>query len=316
MIISAVQLLPTDLALPVRAGLRKHTLETVTLRWFDSRLAVRFDQADAAAIFRKRYRAFAATGSPDLAVYAVSASRGGPAFWAEPGPGWRHPEPIDDAAVIAFLTDAVVQQAFFDVNPRVMSLHAASLQAGDAAIALSATSTGGKSTTAIACVRRGLGLYGDERCTIVDGKVQPFPRALNIRRGGLELLTAQPVAGDGGITARLALHAGDDWEAVGFDELLGHDALPPPQPLRALMFIAGFTPSPRVEPLPRAATISRLLAAGFCGPPVGLDRVAAATRISAEAQGYAAYLGSPDESAAAIIAAVRDLSAQPATAAS
>lgn len=316
MIISAAQLLQTELAPPLRAALRKHTLETVTLRWFGSRIAVRFDQADAAAIFRARYGAFLTTGAPDLAVYAVSASRGGPAFWAEPGPGWRHAEPIDAAAVIAFLADAVVQHAFFDVNRRVISFHAASLQAGDAAIAISATSTGGKSTTALACVRRGLGLYGDERCTIVDGKVHAFPRALNLRRGGIDLLTALRVSDDGGITARLALHAGADWEGVGFEALLGHDAIPAPRPLRLLLFIEGFASSPRLEALDRAETISCLMAAGFCGPQAGLDRVAAATRLSAEVRSYATYLGDPDESAVAIIAAARDASAQPAVAAS
>jgi hypothetical protein len=298
MMVTAAQLVDIELTASARRELLKRASEIVTIEWFGKRIAVHFDEAAAAASFHKRYTAFLSSESPDLVVCAVRAGNeaGEPIFWAEPGGACRYPAALH-GDVIAFLADAVTHRAFFDVNPAIMSFHAAAVRIGDAAAAISATSTGGKSTTALACARRGMVLYSDERCVLVDGFVHAFPRAINVRKGGMELLLAQDVPGDGGIGKRLQPHGGAHWESASFEEIFGDRSLPAPAALEAIFFIEGRADAPHVAPLPLDGAIVRLLTAGFCGPKCGMDRVAAATAILQRTRVYGLTLGSPDETA-------------------
>jgi hypothetical protein len=209
---------------------------------------------------------------------------------------------------MAFLADAVTNRAFFDVTPELLSFHAAALRVGEAAAAISALSTGGKSTTAIACARRGMGLYSDERCVLRDGRVQAFPRAVNIRQGGLELLSSEDVHDDEGIGLRLRAHLNDDWISASFAELIGDRPRSAPAKLEAIFFIVARKTIPSVKLMPLGEAIVRLLSAGLCGPKPGLDRVAAAAALCRQSRAYELTIGTPDDTALLIGATMQPAS--------
>jgi hypothetical protein len=296
--VTAAQLVDIELGAATRHELLQRASEVVGFEWFGKRIAVHFDESAAAISFRSRYSAFLSSGPPDLVVCAVRSGNeaGEPVFWTEPGGACRYPAALN-GDVIAFLADAVTHRAFFDVNPAIMSFHAAAVRVGDAAAAISAESTGGKSTTALACARRGMPLYTDERCVLINGSVHAFPRAVNVRKGGMDLLLAQNVQFDGGIGKRLQPHGGAHWESASFEEIFGKRALPEPAKLEVIFFIEGRAGVPHVAPVPRGDAIVRLLTAGFCGPQCGMDRVAAATALFQQTRVYALTLGSPDDTA-------------------
>ena len=303
-VVTANELVELELSAPERWRLLERADHRVTMQWYGRRICACFDSAEQAEIFRKRYSAFVTTGKPELYSCAVQAGNDAqePVFWTEPGSAYRYPAPLRGAEVMAFLADAVTHRAFFDVNPDVISFHAAAIRVGNVAAALSAVSTGGKSTTAIACARRGMDLYTDERCVLRDGLVQPFPRAVNIRRGGLELLCSEEVPGDLGIGRRLREHAGAEWISAPFGEVFGDRAVPAPAKLDAIFFIQGRSGIAQATQLSIDDSIVRLLSAGLCGPQPGLDRVAAATALFRRARVYSLSLGSPDDTAMLVAA--------------
>lgn len=306
-LVTASDLVDADLTAEQRVALGARAQEVVTLDWFGKRVAVYFEEAVEADSFRRRYAHFVTQGAPDVRVYALRAADddGHPVFWIESGPAFRYPAKLGKHGIIAFLADAITHQAFFSENPSLQSFHAAAVQVGDAAAAISAISTGGKSTTALACARRGMPLYTDERCVLRGGRVQAFPRAINVRAGGLELLASEEVPGDGGLGKRLRARVGGDWESVAFRELFGHSALPPPRNLEAIFFIQGRAEIARAVPLELGDALLRLLRSAFCGPAPGLDRVAAATKLFQTTRAYGLTLGTPDDSALLIAATTR-----------
>lgn len=305
--VMAKDLVEFELSGDARLALAQRARHVVMLHWFGRCLAVGFEQAGAAQIFRHRYRAFDAQGTPQLRVYAATSqdANGEPVFFSDSGAAYRYPARLRGDEVIAFLADASLQRAFFDINREIVSFHAAAVRIGDVAAAISAISTGGKSTTAIACARRGMPLYTDERCVLKDGIVQPFPRAVNIRCGGLELLASDDVPDDGCIGDRLRSHGSEEWTSASFAEVLGTSELPRPAPLEAVFFIIGRGFAPRVEALERRDAIVQLLHGGLCGPPPGLDRVAAAAALARMTRVYTLILGTPDDTALLIAATTR-----------
>ena len=306
-VVTANELVEIPLAEAQRRALRRQAGHRVVFDWCATRVAACFDDAAAASMFGKRYAAFASSGEPALTTCALrSAGQSAePVFFADPGPAYRYPARLRGAEVIAFLADAVTQHAFFDVNPRCTSFHAAAIRVGHAAAAISAISTGGKTTTAIACARRGMPIYGDERCVIIDGLVQAFPRAINIRRGGLELLASEDVPGDRGIGGRLRAHRSGEWTSAAFEDVFSDDAVPGPAPLAAIFFIEGHSTIARAERLGREQSVVRLLRASLSGPAPGLDRVAAAVALCHTTRCYALTLGTPDDTALLVAATTR-----------
>ena len=202
MIVTAAELIEVELGAADRARLARQANQIVTVEWFGRRIAARFEQDHAAAIFRARYADFLASGPVELESCAAFSENGEPLFWTEPGAAYRYPARIAAAHVVAFLADAATQRAFFDVNAELLSFHAAAVAVGDRAAAISAISTGGKSTTAIACARRGMALFSDERCVLKDGRVNAFPRAMNLRQHG------DPTAGRRGSSRAEAVEVG------------------------------------------------------------------------------------------------------------
>ena len=295
--VTAENLVEIQLSAEQRCKLFERSRERVTVEWFGKKITACFDDPFEAESLRARYRDFLTAGAPDLWTCAARGDCGGPIFFAEPGGAFRYPEALRKPGHVAFVADTVTQRAFFNVNPLVISFHAAAVEVGDAAAAISAMSTGGKTTTAIACARRGMGLYTDERCVIIDGEVYPFPRAINVRWDAIALLTAQAVPGDGDIGLRLRAHAGAEWKMVTFAELLGNRPPPRPRRLEAIFFIEGRGEVPIVAPLPLDAAVARLVSAAFWGPAVGLDRVAGANAIFKHTRAYSLKLGLPDDTA-------------------
>jgi len=305
-IVTAAELVEAELTRSQRDTLARRATATVAVDWFSSRIEVRFEQPRAAELFRARYASFLTLGhEPAMVCHAVVGDDGLPTFWAEPGTSYRYPIPLRSPEIIAFLLDAIVQRAYFDVNDALMSFHAAAVAVDGSAAAISAISTGGKSTTALACARRGFGLYSDERCVLINGEVHAFPRAINLRKDGIELLASEEIADDGGIGARVGAHAGRDWEAVSFRELFGNIPLPEPRELTAIFFIVGRAPVPHVQELSIGDSITRLIAAGLSGPQAGLPRVAAALALFRSSRAFALTLGTPDETAQVIAATCR-----------
>ncbi len=304
--VTAQQLVDFDLSDAERKMLFERAQKLVTIQWFGTRVGACFDDPFEAEAFRARYRSFETSGVPDMWSCAVRGDNGEPIFWTEPGGACRWPGVLRKPGLIAFLADAVTRRAFFDINASIISFHSAAVQIGNAAVAISANSTGGKSTTAVACARRGMGLYSDEHCVVIDGFVHAFPRALNIRKGGLERLAAEDVPHDEGIGRRLRRHRGFDWNFVTFPNLLGGRPLPQPRRLEAIFFIDGCARAARATPLGLDDAITRLLTAALRGPRAGIDRVAAAAAIVQRARAYGLTLARPDETARLIQATVHD----------
>jgi len=273
----------------------------VALEWFGSRIDVRFDDPAAAAMFRRRYRAFEADlGPAALCAFAGRDALGAYVFWIDSGPAYRWPHGPLTAEAVAFLADIVVRRAYFSGLAPFASFHAASVRIGSAAAAIVASSEGGKTTTAIACARRGMPLYSDERCIVIDGLVRPFPRALGIRAHALELLCRDDVPGDACIGARLRERGSGAWPCASFDELFGARALPEPARLSALFFIEGRASQAAARPLALDAALPRLLSAPLRSPQSGIDTVACGLSLLRRAEAHALTLGSPDETAGVI----------------
>lgn len=301
-VITAANLVDIELDAEQRAALLERARDVVVLEWFGRRIAIHFNQPFEADACRWRYRSFLSAGQPELVICAVASDDAEPIFFAQPGSAFRYPLVLRRPGLIAFLADAVTNLAFFGVDPTLTSFHAAAVRIGDSAAAISAVSTGGKSTTALACARRGMRLYSDERCVLIEGMVHPFPRAMNVRAGGIELLAGEAVPNDGGIGAVLQTHAGKDWESVQFSELFGEGALPQPATLAAIFFITGKSLTPRAEALDLEPALHHLLGAALCGPHPGMDRLAVATKLLRQARPYALTLGTPDDTALLVAA--------------
>jgi hypothetical protein len=104
----------------------------------------------------------------------------------------------------------------------------------------------GKSTTALALAARGHAFLGDNTACYLPatGEILPFRRAVGVRPGPRAQAVTQALARAGRDPER------DGWLRLDADALVG-SAEPPPTPLSAVVFLAGFAPEPRlvrVEP--------------------------------------------------------------------
>jgi hypothetical protein len=302
-VVSAANLVEIKLDDTQRSSLLDRARHSAVVEWFGRKVEIRSNQRFEVEALRRRYLQFLTAGSPDLIVCAVATDNEEATIFAHPGNAFRYPDLLQRPRLLAFLTDAVMQHEFFSKSPSLVSFHAAALRIGNAALAISATSTGGKSTTAFACVRRGMELYTDERCVVIEGQVHPFPRAVNLRAGGIELLTAEHVPDDGGIADALRPYAGKNLEAAQFCEILGDRSLPQPAKLESIFFITGRSHAPSVRLLDLGPALQQLFDAALCGPAPGMDRLATATALLRDARAYELTLGAPDDTALVIAAA-------------
>jgi hypothetical protein len=298
MLIGANGLVASKIGLSERNELERGARHAVQFAVLDSAAAVHFDEPDSAALFASRYRDLPAAAGPGIRTYVVRDGSGHAHFWTDGGAGYTWPHGPLGPAATAFLADAVAMHALFSAIPSAVTFHAAALHHAGTAFAITGRSTAGKSTTAVACVAAGSELYSDERCIVTPLGTLPFPRAINLRRGGIDLLVADLPAG--ALRSRLERHRGANWENVHFAELFDARPLPAPAPLRAIFAIGGREAEPRsrrisaVEMLPQAHF-------GAIAAETGIDRVRA---ILGALQGVACYeliLGAPSASARHIL---------------
>jgi hypothetical protein len=294
--IAADALEAVELAPELRRSLRGEVIETVWTDWFGTCIAVGFDDARAAASYRRRYARLPSERPADVHAYALRCG-GSTLFWVEGGPAYRWREVLEDPLAVDFLADCVVRHTYFMELSPYLSFHAAALGVAGGAFAVTAASEGGKTTTALACARRGMPLYSDERCILDGERVLPFPRALNVRAAALELLASDPAFPDGGVGERLCAHRGADWTGVDFADLFSDARLPPAEPLRAVFFITARAAEPAVRAMPFREALPALLGVPLRGRNRGVERVADATRLLAQAKAYALTLGRPDATA-------------------
>ncbi|MBC5809714.1 MAG: hypothetical protein GIW95_02495 [Candidatus Eremiobacteraeota bacterium] len=295
--VNADSLVPVELTQARRAELAARATQRFSMRWFETGIAVAFDDAEAAALYARRYARFAHNDAAQIMGYAVRASDA-TYYWTNDGPAYVCGEPLRSVP-LQFLADIAVRDRYF-LTCRYSSFHAAAVTDGTVAAAITALSEGGKTTTAVACARRGLQLYSDEWCILDGVRVLPFPRNVNVRRGGLDLLLGERCAGDDVLNERLAARAGADWESVDIGEISPGWTPPPSRPLRAIFFISGRARTAEVTVMPLDRAMRALLEAPLRGNQRGFERAIEARALLRTAVPYALTLGTPDSTATLI----------------
>jgi hypothetical protein len=275
--------------------LAKKPFHAVTIEIGGVAVEARFEWPEAAAVYRRRYRHMLSTGAPRYFAHVAGWKAGEVYFWISGGATyvWLHSQV--GANEVSFLMDAVVNTTVFNSTDGLIALHAGVVGDGASVAALVGTTTAGKSTTSIACARRGLDLYSDEFCLVTPRGVLPCPRSLNLREGGIELL-ARDSAPASPIDAWLLRNRGADRENVGFDDLFGEPRIPEPRPLRLAFIVAGVGPHPQAMPITPARMLvhvepwARMKARG-------IDAAGALLALLRDVASYELTLGKPDDTA-------------------
>ena len=261
--------------------------------------AVHFDCEAAAGCFAQRYAdLIVRNGDATRHAFALNDKTFGRLFWAGGSAVYRWPHGDLDASVIAFLADAVALTAFFQHRADGMvSLHAATVGLPGGVGAIIGDSNGGKTTTAVACLRRGMALYSDERCLVDPHSfVHAFPRALNVRAPGLHLLACDALPGADSIGAQLRARDPGDWNDVRISDLAPQQTRLEPQALRAVFLLAGTAAEPEVRgAAPRRAAQAAIRWTQGAGG--GLDKVQRLMTLFSNVRCYRLWLGTPDASA-------------------
>ncbi|MBC5824001.1 MAG: hypothetical protein GIW99_10670 [Candidatus Eremiobacteraeota bacterium] len=294
MIVCADLLLPGTMRAEELHAVADGAIHQFGFRSLGRGVQLRFDDPQAAQIFARRYADFPTCDNADFHGYA---GRHGNeyVFWTSQEHQYRWVHGQLSQAQIAFLADAVFLRSFFTSVPNALTFHGAVCYASGVAVAIAAESTGGKTTTAVACARRGMPLYSDERCVLLGDTVHSFPRSLSIRPGGLELLLRDRVETDGGIGQRLR-GQNIDWACVRFSELFGSAEAPPVAELKVIFAIRGRSSSPRVAQTHWSQRFAPLLYAtqGSCR---GIDLASMLARALTGIKTFDLVLGAPDQTA-------------------
>jgi len=257
-------------------------------------VSVRFADVEAAKLHRSRYRHMLSQGEPALTL-SIAARGRETHFWIPGLAAYRWDRYVLAPHALSFLADAVATTHAFESLPDTIVLHAAAVASPAGVAAIVGTTEAGKTTTSLACTRRGLTLLSDEFCVRSPRGVIPFPRTLNLRRGGIELLAngAEP-----GIPLNgwVLTHRGADRPDVGFDELFGNWRPPAPGPLRAVFLVVGHDETAQARAatpaglLPRILPWSRMKARG-------VDAARDLLELLQSVDCFDLTLGTPDETA-------------------
>ena len=288
MIVRADWLAADDSPAGVRQSLQKRAAHRVGIGLLGHGVSAHFEREASAALLANRYRAMPSAQGL-LQMHVASDERGLTHFFhQEQAYVWPYGA-IGDRAT-AFLADAIVTGALLRAIPASLTLHAAALEYGGAAFAITGISTAGKTTTAIACVAAGCSIYSDERCIITAAGVVPYPRAINVRAGSLDLLRSS--LPDGPVTRRLRRFCGSEWNDASMPEVFGSRERPEAAPLRALFSIRGRGDTPRSR---RISPVDMLADArvGAVTREDGLDSVRVLLETLSGIACYELVLGSP-----------------------
>jgi hypothetical protein len=277
----------------------------VTIAVGGAAITVRFDDERWASGFAQRYADMLVPNAAGLVHYAVH-TRAGYLFWSPGGPGWSWDHGLLSVSAVVFLAEATALAALIRSSSQLVSFHAAAVAYGGVAAAIAGDTAAGKTTTAIACGRRGMGLYSDERCVVSESFVVPFARTLQLRGDGLRLLADERVDGDRIVSAGLPIREGREDVSVRISSLFGPSAIPAPAPLRAVFLLSGREVRPRVE---RAEwfDIAPALVRWMDSKDQGLRRVGRLADTLRDACCFRLFLGSPDASASLVGATLAEL---------
>lgn len=252
-------------------------------------MELRTDLPEVARLFALRYAEHATTREPDFRYY-VSMARAGYAFWSDHAPSWRWTQGQLPADAILFLADAVIVSAIVRHDPAIASIHAASLEFADSAFAIAGNSSSEKTAAMMACARRGMRVYSDERALVRGDLVYPFLRRASARAAGARLLLGDREA------------PGDPPE-LSITTYFGSDAIAEPRPLRALFVIAGSGNSASLEHID-SATALPAITRWFDARGDLMDRVTRAIALLRGVHCFRLKLGTPDETSIAIAYAI------------
>jgi hypothetical protein len=180
------------------------------------------------------------------------------------------------------------------MRPDLLFFHAASVVLEGRGVLLVGPKGFGKSTTALALAARGHGLLGDETAAYqpADRSLLPLRRPVGIKPGPRARAVAEAVA-QGTVAPSpdgiLRVDLGALWPAP----------VPEPAPLRAVLFLRGFEPAPRLERIEpgrdELAALQPLASSLVDAPPA--RRVFEMARLLAGVSVYALRPGDPDETA-------------------
>ena len=299
-VIRAEQL--TRAATHANASLEAHCKHTATCEIAGVTMQLCTDIPEVARIFALRYADHPARSAPDFRYY-VATVRGGYTFWCAHAATWRWTQGALPPDAVAFLADSVALAAIIRYDHALVSMQAACLELGGIAASLAGHSAAGKTATLLACARRGMHIYSDERTVLRNSVAYPYLRRSSVRGAGARLLLTEPdVAHQDDV-----LHA---LPQLSPKTCFGGEAIAQPKPLRALFVIAGTGYCAALEAIDTATAMPAIMR-WFDATGDMVDRATRAIAILHDVQCYRLTLGSPDESAAAMAYAMMRIGQRP-----
>jgi len=272
-------------------------------------MEMRFDDASMCDRFARRYRDHViARTAPDMTFFCVRHD-GAYYFWSNAiQTAWRWPGELPPHAV-TLMIDATAMASLVRSDATLLSFHAGAVACNGFAAAIVGESTAGKTTTTIACARRGMTPYSDERLLLRDGMVLPFMRAFNVRPGGRALLQSDDASDEFAIAMRRE-PADADWTDVSLFEVMPRLRKPQPAPLCAVFVLQPAAGEASVREIdPRHATRS-LMTCADCAAQSLLERAARTMGMLRTTTVYNLTLGTPAETAALIESTIREHAAR------
>ena len=138
-------------------------------------------------------------------------------FYNQPDSGFAHPTfaldgrayPLPDRSEItSYLDGLITMHAAQRVRSHLL-IHAGAVAHNGQGVILAADSMHGKTTLTLELLRRGFCLLSDDVAAVgrADGLLYPYPRALLVRPGSLELAGLQPPSTGGGWNGKWLFHA-------------------------------------------------------------------------------------------------------------
>lgn len=282
------------------AQLERHCVHTARCEIAGIVMELCTDVPEVAQLFSKRYADHGASRPADFRYY-VATIRGGYAFWCGHAPSWRWSQGPLPPDAIAFLADSVSLGALVRFDHRMASMHAAAIEYSGVAAAIAGNSTTGKTTTLLACARRGMRLYSDERTLLCENVVHPLLRRCSVRAAGARLLLADNDNDRLADTLRTV-------PELSLKTCFGPSAIAQPQALRALFVLNGNGHCAALEAIDTATALPAITR-WFDTRGDMVDRVARAISVLRGVKCYRLTLGTPDESAAAIAYALTRIAA-------
>lgn len=270
-------------------------------------LRMRFEDESVRDKFAFRYRHHVSLDAPSL-TYNCGAEAGTYYFWSETA-AWCWPHGSLPVEALVVFVDATAMSTLVRSDPALLSFHAAAIGYRNAAAAIVGDSTAGKTTTTVACARRGMTVFSDERLMIREGTmVLPFLRAFNVRRHGALLLEQDNI--DDAFGKHLSVRVPEkDWTDISPLEFMPHLHIPPPAPLRAVFLLDGKAQDAQILEVDAARSCPRLLSSLDCMARARLDRAARVLEILRQVRVFSVTLGRPDASAVAIESILSELCA-------